>query len=163
MCETVEDKVLPSWSVVRHSVSNTGSAVWKGILHGLELLKRGVIWRVGDGEHIRTWRDPWIPRPSSFRLITPKGTCRLNHVLDSLDANGAWRADCLREYFWEMDVLHILKIHTSLRQRSDFLSWFPEKSGVFSVKSAYKLVTCDHDTVFSVGASSAAANGSRSL
>ena len=42
--------------------SSDCSPVWKGIEAGLELLKKGIIWRVGNGEHIRIWRDPWIPR-----------------------------------------------------------------------------------------------------
>ena len=57
----------------------------------------------------------------------------------------------------------MLKIRTSPRQRTDFLSWFPKKSEVFSVKSAYKLATCDHDTTFAGGSSSAASNGTISL
>ena len=109
---------------------SSGSEVWKGVLHGLELVKKGVIWRVGNGTMIRTWRDPWIPRPQSFRPITPKRNCRFNWVSDFLDDNGAWRFDRLREFFWEMDVEHILKIRPSPPQRDDFLSWFPEKSGV---------------------------------
>uniref|UniRef100_A0A453FEL0 Reverse transcriptase zinc-binding domain-containing protein n=1 Tax=Aegilops tauschii subsp. strangulata TaxID=200361 RepID=A0A453FEL0_AEGTS len=125
-------KYYPQGQLLDTVFSISGSVVWKGILHGLELLKKGVIWRVGDGEHIRTWRDPWIPRPSSFRPIIPKGSRRLNRVSAFLDANGAWRADRLHEYFWEMDVQRILKIRTSPRQRSDFISWYPEKSGGFS-------------------------------
>ena len=156
-------KAYPQGQLLDTVFSISGSAVWKGILHGLELLKKGVIWRVGDGEHIRTWRDPWIPRPSSFRPITPKGSCRLNRVSAFLDANGAWRAERLREYFWEMNVQHILKIRTSPRQRSDFISWYLEKSGGFSVRSAYKLATCDHNMTFSEGATSASASGSRSI
>ena len=62
-----------------------------------------------------------------------------------------------------MDVQHILKIRTSPRQRSDFISWFPEKSGIFSVKSAYRLATYDNISSFSEGATSASASGSRSL
>jgi hypothetical protein len=37
------------------------SPVWKGIEYGLELLKKGVIWRIGNGERVKVWRDPWIP------------------------------------------------------------------------------------------------------
>lgn len=48
------------------------SAIWKGIEHGLELLKRGVIWRGGNGESIRTRRDPWIPKGPVLKLVTPK-------------------------------------------------------------------------------------------
>ena len=120
-------------------LSGNGSAVWKGILHGLELLKKGIMWRIGNGTLIRTWRDPWIPRPYSYRPITPKRNCRFNRVSDFLDVNGAWRMDILRDHFWAMDIEHILKIRTSPRQRTDFVAWAPEKSGLFTVRSAYKL------------------------
>lgn len=35
---------------------------WQAIEYGLELLKKGIIWRIGDGAKVRIWRDPWIPR-----------------------------------------------------------------------------------------------------
>ena len=54
-------KYFPSGNLLDSVFSNNGSAVWKGILRGLDLLKKGVIWRVGNGALIRTWRDPWIP------------------------------------------------------------------------------------------------------
>jgi hypothetical protein len=37
------------------------SYTWHSILRGLEVLKEGVVWRVGDGESINAWNDPWIP------------------------------------------------------------------------------------------------------
>jgi hypothetical protein len=37
------------------------SYVWRSILKGLEVVKQGVIWRVGDGANIRIWCDPWVP------------------------------------------------------------------------------------------------------
>ncbi|KAE8792802.1 Alpha-amylase [Hordeum vulgare] len=62
-----------------------------------------------------------------------------------------------------MDMEHILKIRTSPRQRDDFLSWFPKRSGVFSVKSPYKLATCDHNVAFANGSSSSNPEGKLSL
>ena len=67
--------------------------LWKRIEHGPKLVKKGIIWRVGDGSSIRTWRDPWIPRGHNFRPVTPKGNCRFNRVSDFLDDNGAWVKD----------------------------------------------------------------------
>ena len=143
--------------------TGNGLAVWKGILHGLELLKKGIIWRVGNGTLIRTWRDPWIPRPYSYRPITPKRNCRFNRVSDFLDMNGAWRMDRLRDHFWAMDIEHILKIRTSPRLRTDFVAWAPEKSGLFTVRSAYKVATCDHDVALAGGSSSSEPCGRRTL
>jgi hypothetical protein len=38
-----------------------------------------------------------------------------------------------------MQASEILKIHTSGRNEDDFLAWHPEKFGVFTVRSAYRL------------------------
>ena len=54
-------KYYPSVQLFDTFFPCNGSEVWKGILHGLELVKNGVIWRVGNGTWIRTWYDPWIP------------------------------------------------------------------------------------------------------
>uniref|UniRef100_A0A453MYJ1 Reverse transcriptase zinc-binding domain-containing protein n=1 Tax=Aegilops tauschii subsp. strangulata TaxID=200361 RepID=A0A453MYJ1_AEGTS len=155
-------RYYPSGQLLHTAFSGNGSSVWKGILHGLDLLKRGVIWRVGNGADIRTWRDPWIPRPSSFRPITPKEPPFLLVVADFIDDNGAWRVDRHREFFWPMDVDYIL-IRTSPRNRDDFVSWFPEKCGAFTVRSAYKLATCDHNVAFANGSSSSNPEGNRSV
>ena len=32
------------------------SPTWQAICHGLDLLKKGLLWRVGDGASIRVWR-----------------------------------------------------------------------------------------------------------
>ena len=37
-----------------------GMSRWS-VLRGIELLKKGIIWRVGDGVGLKIWTDPWIP------------------------------------------------------------------------------------------------------
>jgi hypothetical protein len=34
---------------------------WQSIIAGLATFKRGCVWRVGNGENINIWQDPWIP------------------------------------------------------------------------------------------------------
>ena len=62
-----------------------------------------------------------------------------------------------------MFIQHILRIRTSPRQHADFVAWEREKSGIFTMRSAYTLATCDHVAGVSGGASSAAPGGRRSL
>ena len=129
----LQAKYCPNGNLLDTIFTGNSSAVWKEIEHGLKLVKKGIIWRVGDGSSIRTWRDPWIPRGHNFRPVTPKGNCRFNRVSDFLDDNGAWMVQRLNDHFWPLDVREILKICTSPRQRQDFFAYHPEKrTGVFS-------------------------------
>lgn len=98
-----------------------------------------------------------------FKPVTPKRNCRPNHVADFLNEHGAWNTQLLRKHFWPMDVDEILKIRTSPRQRQGFVAWQPERVGHFTVHSAYKLATTEHDDVFAGGASSGSPNGERQL
>ena len=48
---------------------------WRSLLHGLQLFKEGYLWRIGDGNQVRIWSDPWLPRPWSRKIVTPRGAC----------------------------------------------------------------------------------------
>jgi len=49
---------------------SNATPTWKAIEYRLELLKKGAIWRVANGQSIRIWRDNWIPREYSLKPIT---------------------------------------------------------------------------------------------
>jgi hypothetical protein len=119
--------------------AGNASTTWQAIQYGLELLKKGLVWRVGNGSQIRIWRDPWLPRPSSYRPVLVQGNCRLRRVSDLLLDNGDWNQELLRKHFSNMDIEKIMKIKASSRQHDDVLVWAPDRHGIFSVKSAYRL------------------------
>jgi hypothetical protein len=50
-----------------------------------------------------------------------------------------WDTELLRTCFYSHDIEEIIKITLSDRMQEDVLAWQYEKSGLFSVKSAYKL------------------------
>src|SRR4051812_46816400 len=64
---------------------------WRSIIQGLELIKQGYIWRIGDGTNVKIWTDPWIPRAWSRRVITPKGANLMTHVNELMcPITGGW-------------------------------------------------------------------------
>ena len=113
--------------------SGNASPTWQGIQHGLELLKKGIVWRVGDGHNIRIWRDRWLPAEPSRQPITQQGTCRLRRVAELLDEAGNWRMDLLRRNFLPPYVDSINSIRTSPRATDDIIAWAPERNGIFTV------------------------------
>lgn len=109
------------------------------MLKGLELFREGYVWRIGNGESVKIWSDPWIPRPWSRRVITPRGNNLLEYVSDLVDpVTGTWDELLVRDIFWADDARHILQI--PLREGvQDFIAWQYDSKGIHFVKSAYKL------------------------
>lgn len=70
-------------------------------MRGIDLLKKGLIWRIGDGKNLKIWDDPWLPRDMSRRPITPKGACLLRDVAELIDpTTGCWDAPLVRDIFF---------------------------------------------------------------
>jgi hypothetical protein len=66
------------------------SYTWKSILHGRDLLKEGVVWRIGDGETVDVWEHNWIPRQYVQRPLGCKPGVNVKLVKELLtpDRNG---------------------------------------------------------------------------
>lgn len=95
--------------------TGNASSSWQAISHGLNLLKMGLLCRVGNGQNIRVWRDNQIPWPFSYKPISPQRRCRICFVADLLNDNGSWKHELLPKYFVPANVTEIMKIHASPR------------------------------------------------
>ncbi|KAG2657216.1 hypothetical protein PVAP13_1KG187831 [Panicum virgatum] len=117
-------RYYPRGCLVDTSFCSNASSTWQSILHGLELLKQGVIWRIGDGRKVRIWRDPWIPRELSLRVTTTKGRQRSKWVAELLDANGRqWDFNKLIAMFNPADADAIARIKIPTHASEDVLAW----------------------------------------
>ena len=67
---------------------------------GVQALKDGLIWRVGDGTQINIWADPWIPQGVTRRPCTPRGQTILNKVSELIDpTSGDWDITLITKIF----------------------------------------------------------------
>jgi hypothetical protein len=114
------------------------SYTWRSIVRGIQALKEGIIWRVGNGELIKIWEDPWILRGLTRWPITPKGAVILSKVSELIDPS-TWDVQLLRDIFWEEDVKDIMAIPVR-SGHEDLVAWHYDAKGLFSVKSAYHVL-----------------------
>ncbi|KAK0584046.1 hypothetical protein LWI29_006910 [Acer saccharum] len=115
------------------------SHVWRSILWGRNLLSQGLKWVVGNGKNIRVFQDKWIPRPSSFRTITPDPGGEIR-VADLLSRNLRWwDIDKLNRLLLPGDKELVLSIPISWHGGEDYLAWHFDKHGEYSVHSGYQL------------------------
>ncbi|XP_060965141.1 uncharacterized protein LOC133034132 [Cannabis sativa] len=108
-------------------LGHSPSYTWSSLLWGRDLLKHGLLWKIGNGCSVRTFQDPWIP--------DLKSPCLRSNDLPPVETGVT-----LNHYFDNLSVSSILKVPIGGLQRDDALVWNHEASGVFSVKSAYHLV-----------------------
>lgn len=136
----MKSKYYPNGSLLDATPKSGSSFTWQSILKGLETFKKGYIWRVGSGEDIKIWSDPWIPSSPDRKVITPRGQTILTKVCELIDqVQGTWDEDLVRNIFNPVDARRILQIPLNHHAFEDFIAWQPNKSGIFSVKTAYHM------------------------
>jgi hypothetical protein len=81
------------------------SPSWHAIEFGLDLLKEGLIWRIGNGEKVNLWRDNWIPRDFNLKIRAGKSNSRA-HKVNQLPILGTnmWNEDLVKKVCYREDV-----------------------------------------------------------
>ena len=141
LCARVlKGRYFPEMDFMHAALPKSASATWKAIIAGREALRTGLISRVGDGTTIDVWNDKWIAGTISMKPIFRPPNITIETVDELIDTtNWSWRQDLVRETFIAPDVEAILNI--PIRQGGgveDSFAWAFEKSGNYTVKSAYR-------------------------
>jgi ribonuclease HI len=157
-------KYYPAGHLLDTAFIQDVSSAWKGVMHGLELLKQGAIWRIGSGSMVKIWRDNWLPRADNLKLSGMKERCRLKWVSQLIDpVTRTWNEAIIKQYCYHHDAEAILQIKLPQRVSEDFVAWHFETTGVFTVRSAYWLGMQPKSQALSRGQSSAEPDGERSI
>ncbi|KAL0327910.1 UNVERIFIED_CONTAM: putative mitochondrial protein [Sesamum calycinum] len=113
-------RYFPSGDIFSATLGSRPSFTWRSVMAAYDLFRAGCQWRVGSGTQIRIWADPWLPRPRSFRPITPVPSSLTEvRVADLID--------------------HTYNDWNLRLARQILLIWHYSRSGIFLVRSAYHL------------------------
>lgn len=130
--KVLRSKYHPSGDLLNCNLKKGSSYAWQSISSGIQTLKKGCIWRVGNRLKINIWEDCWIPNSSSRKIITARGNCVLTTVNELISpVTGEWDEALIR------DAERILQIPIFQHDIEDFIAWHLTKSGIFSVRSTY--------------------------
>ena len=89
--QVLKAKYFPNGTILQCEARDGISYTWRSILKGVDLIKEGVIWRIGNGESVNIWTDPWIPHGKTRRPATYIEAAVLTRVVDLLDpVSGSW-------------------------------------------------------------------------
>ena len=134
-------KFFPNGSILDAKEGN-GSFAWKSILKGRDVIKKGLQWRVGNGDSIHIFHDVWLPTPRPQKVISsysPLGYDAKVSVLIDHD-KCCWREYVIDSSFLAHEASLIKAIPLSLDSCEDVLFWPRNSNGLYSVKSGYKLL-----------------------
>jgi hypothetical protein len=137
----IKEKYHPDCSFLDSELGNRPSYAWRSIWNSKKLLQKGLIWRVGDGNSIQIWHDPWLPVPSTFKVQSPVSVLSSDvYVRDLIDRDTRWwNISLVHDIFLQDEADLICGIPICPGRQGDRLEWVGTKNGIFSVKSAYHL------------------------
>ncbi|KAK3221484.1 hypothetical protein Dsin_008509 [Dipteronia sinensis] len=86
------------------------SHIWRSLMWDRELLSKGIRWNVRNGRKINAFKDKWIPRLNSFKLITSDPSTEIL-VFDLFDrSRQGWNNDTLDQVLLLIDKEVVLSI-----------------------------------------------------
>ena len=113
--QVLKAKYFPNGTILQCEARDGISYTWRSILKGVDLIKEGVIRRIGNGESVNIWTDPWIPHGKTRRPATYIEAAVLTRVVDLLDpVSGSWDETLVKDTFSEFDAEAILKLRVNL-------------------------------------------------
>lgn len=130
---------FPTGMLMEVTLCSSPSPTWRSVLWGLDLLKNGLGWRVGDGTTSHSWEDNWILGFSHFQPYSDHITSRSPTLVSDLinQLSNSLNLGRLYEVFAPVDVSRISSIPLPPVSRGDIVAWMPSKHDKFSVKRAY--------------------------
>ncbi|KAH1121997.1 hypothetical protein J1N35_005157 [Gossypium stocksii] len=110
------------------------SFVWKSIWCTKGFLGSGLKWRIGSGTSVSIWKDYWLPGKAQRSIATER-------VADLiLNKPNHWNRDLIYSTFSVEEADQIISIPIPTTDQNDKVVWFSENSGIYSVKSGYKML-----------------------
>jgi hypothetical protein len=134
-------KYYPSRSILEAQLGNRPSYLWRSFMAAQPVLKNGLHWRIGNGDNIFVWHDQWLPRPTTYKIFSPRKILEQNaRVSVLIDQNTRmWNVGLILEVFLEDEAELICSKPLSPLPVEDRIIWRGTKNGIFSVRSAYFL------------------------
>lgn len=115
------------------------SFIWRSILWGRQMLYQGLRCRIGSREQVKIYNCNWIPKPSTFKIVSAP-TLPLEAIIFLLiNAEHNWNEALIKQHYMPEDVDCNLKMMLPRTPRPDQPIWAYERHGNYTVNSGYQV------------------------
>ncbi|KAH9656895.1 putative reverse transcriptase/RNA-dependent DNA polymerase [Citrus sinensis] len=115
------------------------SFIWRSILWGRQVIHKGIRWRIGNGQQVQIYKGNWIPKPTSFKPVSPPSLPSDTRVAELIKEDNQWNEDMICQHFLREDAEIILRIPIPSTPMADQILWHYDKKGIYTVKSGYQV------------------------
>lgn len=136
MSRVFKARCFPNSSFLEAGLRSNPSYLWRSIWSSQGLVRASARVRVGNGTSFSIGGVLWLPCAFvSFDLNEVVAEALISSLMQ-VGAN-CWDADVVRDMFNSKDSEHVLGIPLSFSSVDDSWCWSFDKSGAYSVKTAY--------------------------
>ncbi|EOY21370.1 Ribonuclease H-like superfamily protein [Theobroma cacao] len=124
-------------------VGSNPSYLWRSIKESQQIIKKGLVWRVGNGNDIQVLEDSWIPYETPrVAMAYEENVSNSMMVSELIDARcGKWDEAKVKLCFPLYESNLILSIPLSVRLSVDRQVRVVSKHGQYTVKFGYRLIS----------------------
>ena len=135
-------RFFPNSTIMEANDSRMGSYAWKSILRGRDIIQRGALWRIGNGEKINIWQQCWLPRKHLTQLPISSLESFEDHIVATLfdPITLRWNEELVDGLFVTEDADLIKKIPLNRNAVEDTLYWPHSPTGNYSCKFGYRFL-----------------------
>ena len=100
---------------------SSSSYAWKSVLRGREVIKRGAIWRIGDGKSAAIWGERWLPNKFAPTVVSPCVANLVDAKVSSLidQETISWKTEIIDTILLIFEVVMVQKIPLSHTDQPD--------------------------------------------
>lgn len=136
----IQAKYLKERNLLDYCVKPGDSAIWKGIMKCVDLIKPFLRWQVGNASTISFWHDKWLGcgalRDKGVSIVPSEANLRFSQLFTD---TGEWNFDHLLSVIPQEIKERIVESQIQLHEETEDLILQNESAnGPFSCQSAYK-------------------------
>ncbi|XP_060959275.1 uncharacterized protein LOC133030519 [Cannabis sativa] len=131
-------RYFPNSSFLAAQLGNNPSYVWRSLFATKNLMLAGVRNGIASGLQTSILGDPWLPH-EEYPFVQSDHPALSNQLVSSLMCVNAkqWDMEIINDLFNARDQSLIMSVPLPMTVHEDCWTWSKEKSGFYSVKSAY--------------------------